>query len=120
MNFLETMRGPEFLAVYGGWFVVTWIGMLIVRHKVSDGWWTTLGGLLAFESVGFARYLIGTAHGLHKWDFLFLMMIVGALFFLARTDHFSSGSNGSWSSCGGGGCGGGGCGGGGCGGCGGS
>jgi hypothetical protein len=120
MNFLETMRGPAFLGLYFGWFILTWGGMLLVRHKVADSVWTSLGGLVLFESVGVTRYLVGEAHGLHKWGFLFAMMIIGALFFLARTDSVRSGSGG-WggSSCGGGGCGGGGCGGGGCGGCGG-
>jgi hypothetical protein len=57
---------------------------------------------------------------MHKWDFLFLMMGVGALFFLVRAHHLNHGSGGSsGGGCGGGGCGGGGCGGGGCGGCGG-
>ena len=122
MNFLETMRGEKFLLFYFFWFILTWFGMLTVRYKVSDTIWTSLGGLLAFESVGAARYLIGSAQGMHKWEFLIMMMGFGALFFLARSENSASGSNGSWggSSCGGGGCGGGGCGGGGCGGCGGS
>jgi hypothetical protein len=119
MNFLETMRGPEFLALYFVWFILTWGCMLLVRHKVVDCIWTSLGGLALFEGLGVTRYIVGEAHGMHKWDFLFAMMFIGALFFLARTDSFTSGSGSGWGSCGGGGCGGGGCGGGGCGGCGG-
>ena len=122
MTFLETMRGDKFLVLYLVWLVVTWIGMLIVRHKVSDSIWTSGGGLFAFESLGVVRYYIGRAHGMHNWDYLFMMMGIGALFFLLRAENFKSGSDGGWgyTSCGGGGCGGGGCGGGGCGGCGGS
>ena len=121
MDFLETMRGHPFLLVYLGWFLVTWIGMLVVRYKVADTIWTSIGGLLAFESLGGVRYLIGSADGMHQWEFMFMMMIIGGVFFLARVDNSASGSNGGWSGsgCGGGGCGGGGCGGGGCGGCGG-
>jgi len=118
MNFLETMRGEPFLCFYLGWFLVTWICMLVVRYKVADTIWTSVAGLVAFESMGGARYLIGSAHGMEHWDFMFIMMFVGAAFFLARIDNSASGS--SSSGCGGGGCGGGGCGGGGCGGCGGS
>lgn len=121
MSFLETMQGPDFLVLYLVWFGLTWIGMLVVRHKITDTPWTSLGGMLAFEGLGVARFLVGSAHGMHKWDFLFMMMGVGALFFVLRAEHFKSGSDGGWGvgSCGGGGCGGGGCGGGGCGGCGG-
>jgi hypothetical protein len=120
MNFLGTMPGPEFLGVYLGWFALTWFGMLFVRHKVADTVWTTLGGWMCFEGLGIARFLIGRAHGMHNWEFLFGMMAIGTFFFLLRAEHLKGGSDGSWFSCGGGGCGGGGCGGGGCGGCGGS
>ena len=115
------MTGPEFLFLYIVWFLTTWLGMLIIRHRVADTWATTLTGLVCFEAVGVARYIIGSAQGMHKWEFLFLIMGVGALFFVVRAENFSNGSGGSWTSsgCGGGGCGGGGCGGGGCGGCGG-
>jgi len=121
MNFLQTMPGPTFLGLYFGWFILTWGCMLLVRHKVIDCAWTTLGGLVLFEGLGVTRYIIGEAHEMHKWGFLFAMMMIGALFFLARTDSFQSGSGSGRGStgCGGGGCGGGGCGGGGCGGCGG-
>jgi uncharacterized membrane protein YgcG len=120
MSFLHTMTGPDFLGLYFVWFLITWIGMLLVRHRVCDNWLTTLTGLALFEGLGVARYFVGTAHGMEKWDFMFIMMFVGALFFAIRAEHLKQGSNGGWSSCGGGGgCGGGGCGGGGCGGCGG-
>src|SRR5262249_37020441 len=104
------------LFCYAGWFLVTWIAMLIVRHRVADTTTTTVIGLVCFEAVGVAGYIIGTAQGMHKWDFMFAMMIIGGLFFLVRAENLSSGSGGA--GCGGG-CGGGGCGGGGCGGCGG-
>lgn len=122
MSFLKTMQGPDFLVLYLVWFGLTWISMLVLRHKVSDTLLTSLSGLLAFEGLGVARFLVGSANGMHKWDFLFLMMGVGALFFVLRAENFESGSDGGSGvdSFGGGGCGGGGCGGGGCGGCGGS
>ena len=121
VSFLHTMAGPEFLGLYFIWFLITWIAMLFVRHRLSDTWFTSMAGLALFEGLGLARYFVGKAHGLERWEFLFLMMLVGALFFLVRAEHLKQGSSTGWggSSCGGGGCGGGGCGGGGCGGCGG-
>jgi uncharacterized membrane protein YgcG len=120
MRFLETMRGPDFLVLYLVWFALTWIGMLVVRHRLSNTMWTSLGGLLVFEGLGAARYLVGEAHGMHNWDFLFMMMGIGALFFVMRAQKSGSDGGSGIGGCGGGGCGGGGCGGGGCGGCGGS
>lgn len=128
---LETLRGPEFLLVYGFWFLACWSGLLFLRSCGFDRPLTTVLVLSAFEALGIARFLIGSAAGLHRWTFLFLMMGIGALFFLIRvrrSDGQIRGTSNSTSSSsfvdssigGGGGCGGGGCGGGGCGGCGGS
>ena len=120
MSFLHTMSGPDFLKLYFGWFLVTWIGMLIVRHRISDTSLTSVGGLFLFEALGAARYFAGKAYGMEKWTFLEIMMIVGGFFFILRAENFNQGSSsGCGSTTGGGGCGGGGCGGGGCGGCGG-
>jgi len=120
VSFLHTMSGPDFLKLYFGWFLVTWIGMLIVRHRISDTSLTSVGGLFLFEALGAARYFAGKAHGMEKWTFLEIMMIVGGFFFILRAENFNQGSSsGCGSTTGGGGCGGGGCGGGGCGGCGG-
>ena len=118
MSFLHTMAGPDFLGLYLVWFLFTWLSMLTVRHKLLDSPITTVTGLGLFEGLGVARYVVGNQYGMHKWDYLIGMMLVGALFFLVRSEHMNNGSTGSGGSCGGG-CGGGGCGGGGCGGCGG-
>lgn len=120
MNFLETMKGPEFLALYLGWFVFVFCCVLVARKCGADSPITTSIGLILFEGLGVARLIIGSAHGMHKFEILFVMMFVGAILFLVRAENLSSGSgSSSGGSCGGGGCGGGGCGGGGCGGCGG-
>lgn len=121
-NFLHTMRGPDFLLLFGGWFIVTFGGVLVFRWCVRDTPITTILGVICFESLGVARIIDGSAHGMHKWLFLILMMILGGLIFFLRADHFQNTGNsdgGSWwgSSCGSSGCGGGGSG---CGGCGGS
>src|SRR5262245_12946992 len=76
-RFLYTMPGPDFLLLYLVWFLVLWVTVLLVRHAGFDTPLTTIGGLLAFEGLGAARYFVGSAHGMHKWTFLFLMMIVG-------------------------------------------
>ncbi len=131
---LETLRGPEFLLVYGFWFLACWSGLLFLRSCGLDRPLTTVLVLASFEALGVARFLVGSAAGMHRWTFLFLMMGIGALFFLIRVRRSegplraTSHSTSSFvdSSIGGGGCGGGGdgggggCGGGGCGGCGGS
>lgn len=135
LAFLHTMRGPDFLLLFAVWFVVTFCGVLLFRWGGHDTPINTLSGFLAYELLGAVRIIDGSAHGMHRWGFLILMMIVGGLVFFIRAKRFnnsgdncSSGgwwSGGGWgggSSCSGGGGGGGGCGGGGggCGGCGGS
>jgi len=131
LDFLHTTKGPDFLAVFFGWLIVVRGVVGILRRRGFDNWGTTIVGLLCFEALGVARILIGTFHGMHKWDFLILMMMFGSLCFIIRAKHFprSNDPSGGSSSCstvssisscssgGGGGCGGGG---GGCGGCGGS
>lgn len=126
-DFLHTMKGPEFLFVYGFWFVAVFVVVLALRTMGHDTPLVSGLGLVAFEILGVARYLVGSAHGMHRWDFLGMMMLVGGCCFVFRAEslpgsHRSGGSCSggfSASSCsGGGGCGGGG--GGGCGGCGGS
>ena len=122
-DFLHTMKGPDFLVLYGGWFVITFGIVLVLRRQDHDNVMTTLAGLACFIGLGLARLIDGSAHGMHKWNLLIAMMIIGGFCFVIRLEQSSGGSSdGSswWSSCStGGGCGGGGCGGGGCGGCGG-
>lgn len=125
-DFLHTMRGPEFLFVYAFWFAAVFVVVLALRKMGHDTPIVSGLGLVAFELLGVTRYLVGSAHGMHRWDMLWMMMFVGGCCFVFRAESFngsgrSGGSCGggfSISSCsGGGGCGGGG---GGCGGCGGS
>jgi hypothetical protein len=122
-EFLQTLPGPEFLAVYLVWFGLTFGTVLALRAKGYDNALTTLGGLALFLGLGVVRIAVGSAHGLESWNYLILMMALGTVCFFARARKVSSGDSSSgsgWSSCStGGGCGGAGCGGGGCGGCGG-
>jgi uncharacterized membrane protein YgcG len=128
-SFMHTMRGPEFLVFYGIWFFIVFVAVWIARKCDRDTPLITVAGLCAFELPGIVRIIIGSQHGMHRWWFLVILMILGFIAFLLRAEHFdglgsgncnSSCSSSSSSSCssGGGGCGGGG--GGGCGGCGGS
>ena len=117
------MSGPDFLELYFVWFLVTFGVVLLCRWRGHDTPAVTITGLLAYEGLGAVRFVIGTIDGLHRWDFMALMMIFGGLIFFVRTK--SGGSGGGWwnqgRGSGGGGCGSSGCGGGGgCGGCGGS
>ncbi|HEY5704112.1 MAG TPA: hypothetical protein VIS96_00895 [Terrimicrobiaceae bacterium] len=115
-DFLGTMKGPEFVALYVVWFLLLFGAVLLLRRWGFDTRVTTLTGFVLFEGLGVARYLIGSANGMQNWGFMAPMMIVGGVMFFTRG---SSSNGGALSSDSGGGCGSdGGCGGGGCGGCG--
>ena len=124
-DFLHTMQGPDFLILYAVWFVVAFGTVFGLRRARGSNRLIDLAGAAAFLGLGIARFVIGSAHGLEKWDFLIMMMVFGSVAFFLRVTESSGGSSSdgssSSSSCSsgssGGGCGGGG---GGCGGCGGS
>lgn len=118
------MRGPAFLGLYLVTFAATFGAATLLRHAWRDTWVLSVAGFVAFEMIGLIRMADGLSRGMHKFQFLALMMIVGGLAFFVRAKEDGSG-HGLFGHCGGGhggGCGtsscGGGCGGGGCGGCG--
>jgi uncharacterized membrane protein YgcG len=121
--FLHTMKGPQFLIVYVLWFWLLFGALWILRRRGFERPFVDFIAALLFIGLGVARIIIGSAYGLHKFELLILLMIVGTIFLSSRLDRTGGGKSGSsnwWSSCSsGGGCGSGGCGGGGCGGCGG-
>jgi uncharacterized membrane protein YgcG len=119
----EQMRGPAFLV----YFAVLWLSLMLIQALLRWLWRDAYGisviAALVLGSVAFTRYRWGIEQGMTRWDFLFLMTILGCLLFFVRARDLrnNDGDGGSWwsgSSCGSS-CGGGGCGGGGCGGCGG-
>ena len=120
------MRGPAFLGLYIVTFAVTFGGATLLRHAWRDTWILSVAGFVAFEVVGLIRIAEGLSRGMHKFQFLGLMMLVGGLAFFVRAKEDGTGhglfghcGGGHSGSCGSSGCGsGGGCGGGGCGGCG--
>ncbi len=124
-DFLPTIKGPDFLFLYALWFAALFVAVLMLRSAGHDTPLVSGVGLALFEGLGVARYLVGSAQGMHRWEYLGVMMLVGGSCFVLRVESFK-GSGGSGGSCGGGSIsscsGGGGCGGGGggCGGCGGS
>ena len=120
LDFLHTMKGPDFLCLFLLWFLATILTVVFLRKRGRDSVAITIAGFICFESLGVARIAVGSAHGLHNWSFLILMMIVCALFFVLRAKYFEGMAGAGGSSCSGSGCGGGGGCGGGCGGCGGS
>jgi hypothetical protein len=115
--------GPGFLLL----FAVAWLALMLLQYFVRALWRDSYGvstvAALTLLAIAWDRYAWGSARGMHKWAFLALMAVFGAMFMFSRAADFrNSGSGGSCSaggSCSSGGCGGGGCGGGGCGGCGG-
>lgn len=128
---IGVLEGPEFLAFYVAWFFLIWIGVCALRRLGFDHPLTTLAGLTLYEGAGVIRVVVGLEAGMENFGFLIFLMFLGAIVFLARAKHWTSGrrSRKGSDSCGGfitgGGCGSGssassGCGGGGCGGCGGA
>jgi hypothetical protein len=134
--FASQLKGPQFLAYYVGLLLV----LLFARALLEDDL-ARLAPLVLFELVGLWRFVDGLTSGMHRFTYLFLLMLLGGFFLAVNATSFptarsgrysrsshsrSSCSSGSFfSSCsagssgcssGGGGCGGGG---GGCGGCGG-
>ncbi|MDB6130665.1 MAG: hypothetical protein JWM04_1772, partial [Verrucomicrobiales bacterium] len=93
-SFLHTMRGPAFLVVYAVWFFLLFGIILLIRHRGNDSRLVTLVVIGAFEALGIARIFVGSSHGLHKWQFLLAMMVVGFVAFIMRTDHFDNWSSG--------------------------
>src|SRR5580692_5947155 len=85
-SFLHTMDGPDFLFVYAGWFVVSFVAVLVFRWSGRDSAATTLIGFLCYESLGVVRIIVGSAYGMHRWGFLIAMMIVGGLVFFLRAE----------------------------------
>ena len=54
-RFLHTMRGPDFLLLFGVWFVITFGGVLLFRWRGQDTPVTTLLGLIAYEALGVSQ-----------------------------------------------------------------
>ncbi len=125
------IKGPNFLLLYAGLGFVVFVLQLLVRHMWDNRFSVSVMALVIYWSVGFTRYLVGYhLHEMRKWDYLFILMVVGAIAQFLRASMFEGVGTGSGSDCSSGGfwssgcssgCGsscGGGCGGGGCGGCG--
>lgn len=114
------MKGPEFLKFFGILFVILILAATLVRHVWADQWKVSILACLTFEGVGLIRLVSGSLAGMHKFDFLLVMMILGGLIFFVRAkadgSGYGIGGGCAIGGCGAGGCGGGGCGGGGCGG----
>lgn len=129
-TFASELKGPEFIVYY----IVLLLGLLLFRFFLTDEL-ARLAPVALFEGVGLWRWVDASAKGMHRFGFLFALMLIGGLLLLVQASSFGGGSSGGrrgsssscssglFSSCGsscsggGGGCGGGG---GGCGGCGGS
>ena len=98
-SFFYTATAAEFLSGYLLWFVFLFVGSrAIQKGKADDHPLPTFAGLFLFESVGLLRIVIGSSHGMHKWDFLIVMMILGGVMFFSRFEK-TGGSSGSSSGC---------------------
>jgi uncharacterized membrane protein YgcG len=118
---MATLKGPGFLFFYGVVFIAILISVSQLRKVWYDSAQISILGLIIYEAIGVARFNDGSAAGMHKFEFMFFMMVIGGFLMFTGWQN-SSGSSSSSSSCsssnGGSSCSG--CGGGGgCGGCGG-
>jgi uncharacterized membrane protein YgcG len=109
-DLLRTTTGPDWLAIQFVCFLVTFFPVLVLRLLGRAQPWMTYVALGIFEGVGAARMIVGHWYGLHKWNDLLLILILGGVVFFLRAVHFTSEGGDSSSGCssGGGGCGGGG------------
>lgn len=120
--YMFTLKGPDFIVFYLLLLGGIWLAVLGAKAALNREWLPRIAGLIAFEGVGAIRLVTGLMAGMHTFDLLLIMMLMGGCSFLLKAQEGGGDSSG-WgvgSACSGGGCGGGGCGGGGCGGCGGS
>lgn len=108
LDFLHTMKGPDFLELFFVWFLVTFLTLVALRRVGYDDIRVTVTCLTCFEVLGVARIVVGSFHGMEKWGFLIAMMGIGALFFFIRAKHFEGmgGGGGGDTETGGGGTGG--------------
>ncbi len=131
-GYVNSMKGPSFLVFYFFVFVVTCAIAAIANAKMNqdgvDGKVAAIAVLafLAFEGIGVYRIVYGLSHGMQKFTYLVVGMVLGGGILLVTIfgawtaiGDYGGGGRGGGGGCGGGGCGGGGGGGGGCGGCGG-
>lgn len=115
-SYIAPLNGPDFLFFYFFLFIGIWLSTAVMRKIWEDSMHVTLIALLLFEGIGLIRFFDASAAGMHKFNFMFIMMAIGAVLLFSRYDHSgssnwsdSSGCSSSCSGCGGGG---------GCGGCG--
>lgn len=101
-SFFHTAKGPEFLFGYAIWFGVLFLGSLAIRKDGARHPAASIAACFLYEIVGVIRIVDGSAHGMHKWNFLIIMMVFGAVFFFVRFDKTGGSSDSSsswWSSC---------------------
>ncbi len=107
-------NGPEFLELYCAALVVFLVALLIFRKIVADSFFVRVVFLAGFESIGISRFIYGVTHGMMKFDYLTIIMVLGGalLFFIFSNYHGYVGregrknSDGGCSGCSSGGCGG--------------
>ena len=87
------MKGPEFLKFYLGVWVVTFFGSMILK-MFAWGQYAGIVGCILFEGLGVSRIYTGIQQGMHQFGYLFLMMLIGGFFYLARLGADSASGSG--------------------------
>jgi len=93
--YMATLKGPDFLEFYFIVFIAILVILIVLRKLWEDSKHLSVIALLVFESIGLVRFIDASAAGMHKFQFMFIMMGVGGVLFFLRAHHMN---NVSWSS----------------------
>ena len=78
------MSGSTFLIFYWIAFVLLWFTADLLC-EFDDSLWTPLAPVIVFVAIGLVRVAYGLSHDMHRFMFIFLMMVIGlVLIFEAR------------------------------------
>jgi hypothetical protein len=119
--YASDLDGPSFLMLYLFSGIAGLLISNVVRWNYMDSFFVSTLAAVFFVLLGVLRYIDATAQGMSNFSAIWIMMVIGVVFYFVRSDTSGSKNKTTFFGCCGAGCGsscGGGCGGG-CGGCGG-
>lgn len=106
-NYSNSLDGPSFMSFILVVFAATFLASFLLRLLWMEIDQIRLVTFLFFEALCVYRLLWGYNHGMRRFGFLVVTMLVGGFLFFLRKESFDS-LGGGWGGCGGGcgGCGG--------------
>jgi hypothetical protein len=88
--FASDLKGPEFL----GYYFVLLVALLLSKSIFEDDL-SRFAPFVLFETVGLWRYVEGSLHGMHRFGYLFGLMLVGGFLFFLSASSFSGSGRGA-------------------------